>query len=147
MMTHDELWAVCKLDVEDYEPYGKVDRDVAAEKYGAGDCSSGCRWFLELEGERGSDWGVCGSPRSHRKGLLTFEHQGCRAFEADSHRFDDDDDDAELDGLELDPRKVKRAGGTGRAESCGLVPWDTEGPRTGICTCTLPRGHEGGCGS
>jgi len=136
-MTHDELWAVCKLDVEDYEPYGKVDRDVAAEKYGAGDCSSGCRWFLELERERGSDWGVCGSPRSHRKGLLTFEHQAGRCFEADPHRFDDDDDDAELDGLELDPRKVKRAGG---AVLCGRAVLGA-----GIILCRLLRGHEGAC--
>src|ERR1700677_2840088 len=24
---------------------------------------------------------LCGNPRSHRAGLLTFEHQGCPAFE------------------------------------------------------------------
>jgi len=146
-MTHDELWAVCKLDVEDFEPYGKVDRDVAAEKYGAGDCSSGCRWFHELDGVAGMDFGVCGNPRSHRKGLLTYEHQGCRAFESDPHRFDDDDDDiddAELDGLELDPRKVKRAGG--RVLPDHLCAQETRHPELRVTSlCRLTKGHEGAC--
>ena len=29
------------------------------------------------------DWGVCTNQRSHRCGLLTFEHQGCPAFDYD----------------------------------------------------------------
>jgi len=29
------------------------------------------------------DWGVCINPKSHRYGLLTFEHQGCPACEYD----------------------------------------------------------------
>ena len=27
------------------------------------------------------DWGVCANVKSPRKGLLTFEHQGCKEFE------------------------------------------------------------------
>jgi hypothetical protein len=34
-----------------------------------------------LIGPASLDWGVCGNPRSHRAGLLTFEHQGCGEFE------------------------------------------------------------------
>ena len=45
------------------------------------DCSGGCKWFVELEEPLGADWGVCSNRRSHRAGLLTFEHQGCEAFE------------------------------------------------------------------
>lgn len=45
------------------------------------DCSSGCWWYLPLEGELGMDWGVCANPRSHRCGLLTHEHQGCAMYE------------------------------------------------------------------
>jgi len=142
-VTHDELWAVCKLDVEDYEPYGKVDRDVAAEKYGAGDCSSGCRWFHKLDGTVGMDFGVCGNPRSHRKGLLTWEHQGCRAFEADPHRFDDDDD-IEMGDVELDPCKVKRAGA--RVLPDHICAQETRHPESHVASlCRLPKGHEGRC--
>ena len=36
-----------------------------------------------LAGKLGCDWGVCGNPESHRCGLLTFEHQGCREFVVD----------------------------------------------------------------
>jgi hypothetical protein len=34
------------------------------------------------------DWGVCVNPKSHRCGLLTFEHQGCPEFEYDEERGD-----------------------------------------------------------
>ena len=46
------------------------------------DCSCGCRWYRKLAGPLGWNWGVCANPRSHRCGLLTFEHQGCLHFEA-----------------------------------------------------------------
>jgi hypothetical protein len=62
----------------DFEPYGERSRDDSGP-----DCSCGCRWFLKLEGTLGYDWGVCANAASPRKGLLTFEHQGCRQFEAD----------------------------------------------------------------
>jgi len=42
------------------------------------DCSTDCVWFLMLEF---GDWGVCVNPRSPRVGRLTWEHQGCPAWE------------------------------------------------------------------
>jgi hypothetical protein len=62
----------------DFRPYGKRTRD--GEKWA--DCSCGCRHFAVLEGPLGADWGVCMNKGSPRAGLLTFEHQGCPAFEA-----------------------------------------------------------------
>ncbi|MGH7577399.1 MAG: DUF3027 domain-containing protein, partial [Longimicrobiales bacterium] len=50
------------------------------------DCSSGCQFYLPLDGELGADWGVCTNPASHRAGKLTFEHQGCPQFEAADER-------------------------------------------------------------
>jgi hypothetical protein len=75
-MTHDELWKVAKCLPTDFEPYGLRPDD----ERGA-DCSCGCKFFHELEGSRGMDWGVCGNPKSPRAGLLTFEHMGCKFFE------------------------------------------------------------------
>ena len=72
-VAHDKLWKVTKQLPQDYAPYGELTRDT-------GDCSSGCRYFVELSGSLGQDWGICANPRSHRAGLLTFEHQGCRRF-------------------------------------------------------------------
>jgi hypothetical protein len=43
------------------------------------------------------DWGVCYSPASPRSGLLTFEHQGCKEFEAG-------EDDPDLEELFRPPR-------------------------------------------
>jgi hypothetical protein len=63
----------------DFEPWGDRSRD---DEWGP-DCSCGCRWFIPLEGELQHDWGVCRNPGSPRCGLLTFEHQGCREFDAD----------------------------------------------------------------
>ncbi|WIG58296.1 MAG: hypothetical protein OJF49_001041 [Ktedonobacterales bacterium] len=106
-LTHEALLrAVCYLP-EDYYPYGSnmdreadpnvdlaqmSDTEVAAyferiEGRYHGDCSCGCRWFVQLIGAVGMDWGACYNPASHRCGLLTFEHQGCPQFEADG---DDD---------------------------------------------------------
>ncbi len=70
------LSAVWRLDTRDYEPYGQLDRVPWR-----GDCSAGCRWFCPLQGKWRLDWGVCANPRSHRAGLVTFEHQGCPEFE------------------------------------------------------------------
>ena len=74
----DLLWAVCSRKPEDYEPYGSVERE-RGEQWLL-DCSTGCRHYVPLEGNLGFDWGVCANPRSHRAGLLTFEHQGCPEF-------------------------------------------------------------------
>jgi hypothetical protein len=73
---HEKLWQLCKKLETDYEPYGKALRGGYFF-----DCSSGCRHYLELAGKLGQDWGVCSNPESPRAGLLTFEHQGCSAFE------------------------------------------------------------------
>jgi hypothetical protein len=79
--THEALWAATKLLPSDFEPYGERKRSGDVTH---GDCSSNCRWFHILAGERGSDWGVCANPKSPRAGLLTFEHQGCPQYEWDT---------------------------------------------------------------
>ncbi len=76
--THDELLAIFRKYTSDFTPWGFRDRDQ-----GGADCSCGCRFFHVLEGRRGGDWGVCFCPQSPRRGLLTFEHQGCLHFEAE----------------------------------------------------------------
>lgn len=68
--------ALIKVE-SDFEPWGKRSR---SEKYGP-DCSCDCKYFNKLEGDIGKDWGVCTNRHSPRKGLLTFEHQGCWFFE------------------------------------------------------------------
>jgi len=79
---HWRLFAeVVELDPRDWDGYGLLDRWAEAHEGSSGDCSWGCRFYLPLEGELGSDWGVCGNPVSHRAGKLTFEHQGCPRFE------------------------------------------------------------------
>jgi hypothetical protein len=87
---HDKLLKVVRTLDTDYEPYGKVERDEF-------DCSSGCRHFAKLAGDFGEDWGVCTNPNSSRAGLLTFEHQGCAAFEPVS--LDPGLTDAQLRGI------------------------------------------------
>ena len=72
---HEKLWQIVRRLDSDYEPYGKAERDGS-------DCSCGCRHLVKLAGDVGSDWGVCSNPESPRAGLITFEHQGCMAFEA-----------------------------------------------------------------
>ena len=79
-ITHESLVARVIQLPGDYQPFGPDDRQAP---YGP-DCSCGCRWYAPLAGEVGFDWGVCCSPISHRRGLLTFEHQGCREFESDA---------------------------------------------------------------
>lgn len=81
MTDHKRLLGLVHYHRLDYKPYGLDDRDQGAAP--APDCSSGCRWARWLEGDLGMDWCVCTNPLSHRAGLLTFEHQGCRKAEAD----------------------------------------------------------------
>ena len=71
---HNRLLQVVRRLDSDYEPFGRAEREGS-------DCSCGCRHFVKLAGEVGDDWGVCTNPESSRAGLLTFEHQGCTAFE------------------------------------------------------------------
>jgi hypothetical protein len=79
---HWRLFAeVVELDPRDWDGYGLLDRWAEAYEGSSGDCSSGCRFYLPLEGELRYDWGVCTNPLSHRVGKLTFEHQGCPRFE------------------------------------------------------------------
>lgn len=76
---HDYLLAIVLRRDEDYFPYGKRERDCL-------DCSCGCKWYVSVlwVGDTwvGDDWGACINQKSHRCGLLTFEHQGCSFFEA-----------------------------------------------------------------
>ena len=80
MNNHDHLLKIVIKKEEDYEPFGNVVRwKNESEDYP--DCSMGCKYFNKLSSDLGFDWGVCANPKSHRCGLLTFEHQGCRKFE------------------------------------------------------------------
>jgi len=76
--THEHLFKIVKHMDSDFEPYGKRSREL-----GGGDCSCSCKWYHELDGSRGLDWGVCANPGGPRCGLLTFEHQGCIKYECD----------------------------------------------------------------
>jgi hypothetical protein len=76
---HDALLEIVKKLPSDFQPWGARSRE---DDYG-GDCSSGCRWYVRLEPGLQPDWGICRNAASPRSGLLTFEHQGCRQFEAD----------------------------------------------------------------
>jgi hypothetical protein len=60
---------------EDFKPYGMVNRK------GHPDCANGCRHFVRVGEPLIVEWRVCTSPLSHRRGLLTFEHQGCIKFQ------------------------------------------------------------------
>lgn len=83
------LFKVAPKLPDDYEPWGQVDRDQGNEYLP--DCSNGCKWFLPLADTNkehlGMDWGVCANPNSHRCGLLTFEHQGCGAYDQWDERW------------------------------------------------------------
>jgi len=81
---HDPLHSILKKLPSDFEPWGERSR----EHDSGPDCSCGCRWFVKLEGMLRYDWGVCYNPTSPRAGLLTFEHQGCPAFEGDEEDVD-----------------------------------------------------------
>lgn len=92
------------LDYESLEG-GKVNRNKLAELMGDDDywpmdCSAGCKFYLLLRGKVGADWGVCVNPKSHRCGLLTFEHQGCVHFEGgDNGACDHDWEQIEKTGM------------------------------------------------
>ena len=76
---HKRLLLIMPKLPGDYDPWGKTERWKDPKK-AYPDCSSGCRFARWLEGDLGADWCVCTNPKSHRVGLLTFEHQGCQAF-------------------------------------------------------------------
>lgn len=82
---HNHLLAIVPRRDEDYDPWGTNER-WKDPKLACPDCSSGCKHYLVLDGELGADWGVCSNPKSHRAGLLTFEHQGCQKFELERGR-------------------------------------------------------------
>ena len=70
---HSHLIKIVNKNERDYEPFGNMEKNHM-------DCSCGCSFFVKLNGELGNDWGVCLNSKSHRCGLLTFEHQGCTEF-------------------------------------------------------------------
>ncbi len=76
--NHKRFLTIVKNLPQDYEPYGATKRD-------GGDCSGGCNFFTPIYNPADlgpdMDWGVCTNAKSHRSGLLTFEHQGCGQFE------------------------------------------------------------------
>lgn len=81
-MVHKELLKIVKRDPNDYSPFGDVER-WKDENKAYPDCSCGCKFAIQLKGKLGSDWVVCTNPKSHRCGLLTFEHQaGVDCFKA-----------------------------------------------------------------
>lgn len=73
---HEKLLQIVFRFETDFEPFGKVTQD------GQPDCSNGCRHFVKLAHDAAHQWGVCGNHLSPRAGMLTFEHQGCAAFES-----------------------------------------------------------------
>ena len=84
MSKHNELINLVITVESDFKHFGK--RDLS-EDYGP-DCSNQCKHFLKLAGELGSDWGVCTNYQSPRKGLLTYEHMGCRQYEEINNYMD-----------------------------------------------------------
>jgi hypothetical protein len=78
-LTHEQLWLICLRKPGDYESYGQRKRLMAGQIVGG--CSGECKWYHTLSGAASLDWGVCGNPRSHHAGLLTFEHLGYPEFE------------------------------------------------------------------
>jgi hypothetical protein len=79
--THKHLLLIVRTLPTDFTPWGERDR---AKCQCSADCPCGCRWFHTLAGRAGHDWGICANLDSPRVGLLTFEHQGCPAFEKDA---------------------------------------------------------------
>lgn len=88
MINHKKLLKIVKSDPKDYAPFGKVER-WADDKKSYPDCSCGCKFALPVDGKLGADWIVCTNSKSHRCGLLTFEHQaGENCFEPDNIDFE-----------------------------------------------------------
>jgi hypothetical protein len=76
----ENLCKSLKILPTDYEDYGGEVKRWKDPNLNYPDCSSGCRFFAELKGSLGLDWGVCSNPNGPRKGMLTWEHQagfGC----------------------------------------------------------------------
>jgi hypothetical protein len=94
-VSHKLLLTVNRRLPEDYEPWGKDPRNDMERS--CADCSCGCKFFNKLQGQVGADWGVCMNTKSHRAGLLTFEHQGCHHFEWDEQEDDQAEDFAAVD--------------------------------------------------
>lgn len=49
--SHEHLFSIVQHKPTDFEPYGFRKRNDP-------DCSCGCRWYLEMPGKLGADWGV-----------------------------------------------------------------------------------------
>jgi hypothetical protein len=78
---HGRLLKMLKVLPKDYSDYGGTVERWSDPNQTYPDCSCGCRYAKWLEDEKlSADWLVCTNPRSHRCGLLTFEHQGCQQF-------------------------------------------------------------------
>ena len=88
MTQHEKLFTILKRLPTDYTDYGgEVERWKDSDNYP--DCSWGCKHFVPLDGELGSDWGVCANTSAPRAGLLTFEHQtGRGCFEIGEWEYD-----------------------------------------------------------
>lgn len=86
VLNAHRLWNVIKRLPEDYPPWGAYDPEALNVAWS--DCSAGCKFFAQIRDQQGADFGVCGNPASHRAGLLTFEHQGCKHFESDPEEDD-----------------------------------------------------------
>jgi len=83
--THEQLISVCP----GFDKYLKSARirekllksDKAGKLKWLPDCSCGCKYYHELSGTAGQDWGVCWNKKSPRAGKLTFEHmERCKLF-------------------------------------------------------------------
>lgn len=124
----DRLWQSVIVLPSDYSDYGGDVVRWSDPKKGYPDCSSCCKWFIPLHDDvrdgHDLDWGVCSSPISPRKGLLTWEHQhgvGC-GFEYARDAEDDEreEDDAEgEDARRDDDARSLHAGRDGESEGGG----------------------------
>jgi hypothetical protein len=72
--SSEHLWQILVKLPTDYEPYGQLERENFR------DCSCGCRWYREMAGRAGLDWGVCTNPTSPRVGLLTSSIRAARSL-------------------------------------------------------------------
>lgn len=133
---HKLLWSVAVQLPQDYTPWGEVEQ-WAEPSRPCGDCSSGCKWARWLEGSLGGDWCVCANPRSHRAGLLTFEHQGCKLFAAGRIKQQE---------RELEVRSLSQLRYTKRELDAQILAVLSIGPLPfdGLCWCigVGPRDHD-----
>jgi hypothetical protein len=100
---HGSLLAAMRRLPSDFEPWGERSRDDDSGP----DCGGGCRWYVRLEPGLQLDWGVCRNAASPRCGLLTYEHQGCRQFEADEGNARDTDEPAPGGRREAEERLLR----------------------------------------